>query len=313
MQRSPWARCVAVTACVVVPIGGAACTLLTGVDRLNETPCIPGQCDASVDRDAGGGDAADARVHADAPAKDVVAARDAREAAAPSDAVSDADAGSSYSETILADLPIAYWRLNETTGTVAHDSSGHGNDATYFMCTLGSPGALLTEAETAAAFDGTTSYVVGPNFRFAGMTSFTVEAWANAASITTTDYHHILTDETQSGDRQGYALFLTDLAELEVERFVDASNQVAFGPTVTAGMFHHVVGTYDGATLTLYYDGLQVGTVADARIAVGTTDPFYVGAAETTKFFDGTIGEVAVYDSALSAARVAAHFHASGR
>jgi hypothetical protein len=304
-----WSRRVTLILSAAAIVDGAACTYLTGVDDLNEAPCTPGHCDAAA-RDVGVDVTVEHLPKDAAPKLDIVHEIPA-DAAPPPDA--DADAMTSYATTILEDTPIAYWRLNETSGSVAHDSSGHGNDATYFDCTLDAPGALLDESETAASFNGSTSYVSGPNFAFAGSASFSIEAWANATEIDSGSYHHILTDETQSGNRQGYALFLTSAAEVGFERFVDSSNDIAFGPTLKTGMFHHVAGTYDGATLTLYFDGVSVGTASDARLGTGTTDPFYVGAAESVKFFGGVIGEVAIYDHALSAPRVAAHYHASGR
>jgi hypothetical protein len=37
----------------------------------------------------------------------------------------------SYQSIILADNPVAYWPLDETSGTVAHDLSGNGYNGTY--------------------------------------------------------------------------------------------------------------------------------------------------------------------------------------
>src|SRR5690348_15293133 len=51
-----------------------------------------------------------------------------------------------YPTTILADKPVAYYRLEETSGSVAADSSGNQLDATYLQNTaatyplLGQPG-----------------------------------------------------------------------------------------------------------------------------------------------------------------------------
>lgn len=36
----------------------------------------------------------------------------------------------SYASVVLADKPVAFYLLNETAGTVAHDASGHGNTGT---------------------------------------------------------------------------------------------------------------------------------------------------------------------------------------
>jgi hypothetical protein len=57
---------------------------------------------------------------------------------------------------VLADSPVGYWRFGETLGsTVAVDETGQGSDGAYLQAvTLGVPGALATDANTAARFDG---------------------------------------------------------------------------------------------------------------------------------------------------------------
>ena len=57
--------------------------------------------------------------------------------------VIDPDAAKSYASTILADRPVGYWRLGESSGLVARDSSGNGFDGAYQGgVTLDTPGAL---------------------------------------------------------------------------------------------------------------------------------------------------------------------------
>ena len=46
-----------------------------------------------------------------------------------------------YDTEILADSPVGYWKLNETSGTTAYDSSGNGNNGTlHGGITLNQPG-----------------------------------------------------------------------------------------------------------------------------------------------------------------------------
>src|SRR5205807_8445727 len=62
----------------------------------------------------------------------------------------------SYSSTVIGDHPSAYYRLGETSGTVAVDSSGNGRNATYTgNTTLGvSPGAVIGDTNTAISGTG---------------------------------------------------------------------------------------------------------------------------------------------------------------
>src|SRR5207248_8254630 len=88
-------------------------------------------------------------------------------ASAPSNAVTPSTGGGgggAYSTTVLADGPVAYWRLGETAGTAIADSSGNGRTGTASGgVTLGVPGALTGDPNTAVAFDGSTGKVTVPD------------------------------------------------------------------------------------------------------------------------------------------------------
>lgn len=85
----------------------------------------------------------------------------------------------------MGDGPVAYWRLGESSGTNAADSSGNGLNGTYTGgVTLGQPGALVDDANTAVAFNGSTGYVtVGAPAALKMTTQFSVEAWVYPTSI----------------------------------------------------------------------------------------------------------------------------------
>src|SRR2546421_5251345 len=89
----------------------------------------------------------------------------------------------SYRASVLADHPVAYWRLSEATGAVMADASGNGNDGAYAgAVTLGQPGALASAGDTAVGFEPT-----GGAARVARMTSLpaklvTIEVWLNQSS-----------------------------------------------------------------------------------------------------------------------------------
>ncbi len=51
--------------------------------------------------------------------------------------------GPSYTAAVIADGPSAYWRLGETSGTVAADQQGTSPGTYKGSYALGKPGALL--------------------------------------------------------------------------------------------------------------------------------------------------------------------------
>jgi hypothetical protein len=77
---------------------------------------------------------------------------------------------------------------------------------------------------------------------------------------------------------------------------------------VVAGQTYHVAGTYDGTTMRLYLNGVQVATTALTGAVTQNTNTLTIGSWDgSSEFLRGSIDEVAVYGTALSAARIAAH------
>lgn len=74
------------------------------------------------------------------------------------------------------------------------------------------------------------------------------------------------------------------------------------------GSWYHVVGTYDGATLRLYLDGAEIASEADTRPAKAKTTPLFMGAAFGFGALRASVDEVAIYEHALVASRIVAHY-----
>jgi hypothetical protein len=84
-----------------------------------------------------------------------------------------------YSDAVIADNPVSYWRLDESSGTTAADSKG-SNAGTYTNGpTLGQAGALPdTINNRAASFDGVNDYVTVPYAAALNTAQFTLEFWS---------------------------------------------------------------------------------------------------------------------------------------
>ena len=62
----------------------------------------------------------------------------------------DAAALSDYERKVLAKKPVAYWRLGETRGPAAMDSTGNGHNGVYHGTPIfGERGAIDADANTA--------------------------------------------------------------------------------------------------------------------------------------------------------------------
>jgi hypothetical protein len=231
------------------------------------------------------------------------------------------EAGASYASTVLSDSPLAYWRFDETTGTAAHDATGNGNDAIYAGgFTLGAGGALIGDPDTAATLDGISGYVdAGDRFNFGGNAPYTLEIWALPTNIGVS-YQRLFSRELATTPREGYLVFVrgpnaADPSTFSIERWAAGATNQCPQTTSISQVWHHFVATYDGATSRVYLDG-TLSAAQPAALALSTTAAsLRIGASvfDTAGFFAGTVDEVAVYGTALPAARITAHFHASGR
>ena len=85
-----------------------------------------------------------------------------------------------YASVVLADKPVAFYLLNETSGILAHDASGQGNTGTLQGgVTLNRRGA--SGGSAAMAFNGSTGYIQLPTNPIAQLDTLTLEGWVESA------------------------------------------------------------------------------------------------------------------------------------
>ncbi len=218
-----------------------------------------------------------------------------------------------YSDTILADSPIRYYRLGEPSGTTANDASGNNQNGTlHGGITLAQPGLLTSDADTAMLFNGTSGYVSFPDAGLpSGNAAWTLECWLNISS--SANYPEPIQYGTpwvtSANNNKAAAIWVdTDTGGSINVGFAHAGN--VRGPVLTLNTRHHVVGTFDGSTLRLYLDGTLVGfasTTGNIVLSGGV-----IGTDETLTFgwVAGVVDEVAIYNVALSSTRVFTHYSA---
>jgi hypothetical protein len=219
---------------------------------------------------------------------------------------------SAYSDLIVAETGLAsYWRLGESSGTTATAAFGATN-GTYSGTgvTYGQPGLLPSDpSATSVLFDDTVpgSCSFGDVYDFSNTANYTVEVWVKPDGLEADSYIW-----TKGGEATGGWL-LQNADPVLVTRRVD-SGGVDDGAFITSGLsadVHHVVFTYDGTTLLLYVDGVQVDDVGSTRNLPNSTDQLRLGVASGGgSGFDGWFQDAAIYTAALDAATVLAHYTA---
>ena len=219
-------------------------------------------------------------------------------------------APASYFASVVADHPISYWRLGETSGTIAGDITV-ANPGTYNgPPTLGAPSLVGTDqVDHAVGFNGTNNDVrVGQSGSLDLSTAITLEAFIKPSSLPPAGSFRSIVAKTGA-----YALALNGpTLELTILQLGVNRRLMAPAGTIAAGGTYHVVGTYDGTTERLYVNGRQVASSALTGAADVTISGVRIGSWDgAQQFFAGTIDEAAIYNKTLSAAQVAAHFSAA--
>lgn len=206
---------------------------------------------------------------------------------------------------------VGYWRLDENTGTTAADSSGFGNMGTLSGGASWAAGTF----ESGVVFDGGTGRIVVPSGLWFEAPSVTVGAWVEHFG-TQGQYKYIVAKGATGCNAASYGLY-TGAAEglqfyVSTEAGMEFTRSPDAGTAIWDGEWHYVAGTFDGARVRLYVDGVQVGsgTPVTGPIDYTTTDSsdLYIGsyAGCTDHALAGTVDDVRIWRTALSADEIVA-------
>ena len=233
-------------------------------------------------------------------------------------------ATTAYRNLILGDNPIAYYELDETTGTNAANSSslGAAQDA-------GHNGTLNLGQASAHTFLGTSydfagGYAVAAAIPFS-LTEWTMEAWVKYSSDKTSDSHIVSNDQGGWNDDVFFGinpeggLLGAGAGTIGAGHQDNASSTRDYaGFAMSADTWHHVAVTASNTSglLSVYIDGSLVVSNTNANSTwtfngadgFGTGAHFTLGAKRSSggNVYDGLLDELAIYDSVLSESDLAA-------
>jgi hypothetical protein len=191
---------------------------------------------------------------------------------------------------------VGHWKLNQTSGTTAADSSpcaanGTVNGTASWSSDCGGTGVF--------DFDGSSNYVsIADASHLKPMSAITMTAWIKGdAWGAAGDVDTILRKGEASPNN--YAL---EISDGRVELLLNASDGAGIrGNTVlTAGQWYHVAAVWDGATVRLFVNGVLDNT-PPARTGTVPTDTrsLYIGGRSGADYFDGMIRDVRLYNRAM--------------
>jgi hypothetical protein len=205
----------------------------------------------------------------------------------------------------IAQIPgmVGWWKLDETEGNTAADSSGHGHNGTL----KGSPKWLPTGGKVGGAlqFDGEGSYV--DTSLTQNLPTWSVALWVKSPAAPKSD-------QGESGPIHREKNFQINWNH-QTDAFRGAAALSVGGIWYGAGFgdlqadaWYHLAATYDGENLKAFKNGVQTADNAEPSGAPnGESVSMKLAKHATSELcFTGTIDDARVYNYAISAAEIAA-------
>jgi len=211
---------------------------------------------------------------------------------------------------------VGWWKFDEKAGKVGRDSSGRGNDGAI-------RGARWVDGRLGGAleFDGKDDIVVIANeSAFDIHDKITVAAWVKVTGGWRGIWQAFVTKNGEDG--KGWQLRRhgsTDKVCFTVRGTGGGEDVTGADTTVgTDGLWHHIVGVFDGSRRKVYLDGKPYQDMAGNGSPIGASDdPVAIGGRMRGRgpesLHRGAVDDVRIYARALSADEVAALARAAGR
>ena len=228
---------------------------------------------------------------------------------------------SAYDQDVLSDGASAFWTLGESSGTAVYDMAGFNDATAQAGVTRGAAGPVSGDATTATTFDGNSDGYAATNSTMATTPSFSIETWIKTSTNTggkIVGYGNSNTGNSSSYDRH---IYMDNSGHIYFGVYPGSAQVVSSSNTYNDGSWHYIVATLDQNTgMTLYVDGKRVASNASVTSAQSYTGYWRIGgdtlgswpSAPSSSYFSGTIGDVAIYPTALTLAQVQDHYIDAG-
>ena len=216
--------------------------------------------------------------------------------------------------TTVGLTPFAYYRLNQSSGTVATDTKAHSNGTYSGTYTLnGTPNTAndVGSLVLAGAGDVKTNLLTSD----AGLTgaSFSVSVFLTMPASIPAGDKRIVASSHADANEKGFQLMTNGNFAWEFNQYNTVFASAKLTAPIDVNTLYHIVGVVDAASNIKIYVNSVVGSqtatyqtmpVAAFSPAIGF-NPSYAG-----DFVSGTVSEVAFFNYALTAANVASLYAA---
>jgi len=185
---------------------------------------------------------------------------------------------------------VGWWKFDETSGSIARDASGNGNDGTI----KGDPIWVVGKIDGALQLDGDGDCVDISSVGISGTDPRTIAGWARASTTAIPGWTTVFGFAPDGS---------TDGTYFDIE--VDDVGNYVINVQGWEGIFsavdtqwHHFAVTYTGIGGSWYLDGQLIDSLEGA---IGTIDQVRIGARlEDNNFFPGLVDDVRIYNKSLT-------------
>jgi hypothetical protein len=204
--------------------------------------------------------------------------------------------------------PIGYWRLDETSGTSAADSSGNNRTGT----TSGGTTWVAGKVNNGLSFNGTNAYLSIPD----GFdpTAFSVALWVKPA-VTSAQSILVRTDASGSTASWSHQLSINSSGKFEAYMWDGAAKTVTGTTTVSANTWYHIALTAaNNGQMKLYVNGQAEGTAASISSMWTGGDRYWIGSNSGggKGWFNGSADDAKLYDYALTSTDISNLYNSYG-
>ncbi|MFA6341166.1 MAG: LamG-like jellyroll fold domain-containing protein [Candidatus Paceibacterota bacterium] len=212
----------------------------------------------------------------------------------------------------IGDMLVGEWTFDTPTALLA-DTSGSGNNGS----TTTSPIYYSTGGYNNKGtfyFDGTDDFInLGDMPSVENQSALTVSLWMKATTLSTLKF--LIGKAGSTLAESCFAIETGTAGEKLIFGLNSATDNYAqtVSGVITAGSWHHVAMVFDGTQtgntnrLRGYVNGVLLNLVYNLTIptvTLSTNSDLHIGSSNSTRYFNGLIDDVRIYQSALSSSEI---------
>ena len=200
----------------------------------------------------------------------------------------------------------------------AMDSSGNLNNGTVNGATLSTN--RFGSSNSCYSFNGSTNRITAPSTTSLNPNYISVSVWVKP-SVYTSSWQYIIDkslDVNSTFDTRGWAIRMTNTGKIELEFRANGLMSIVFSTTtIPLNAWSHIVFTFNGSQLKLYFNNTNVFTQNITGLVTSNTSALSIGYLPHANmppygyFWNGQIDDVGIWNRPLTPCEISNLYNAS--